>query len=377
MSELLPGNHWRESEFITIGGVARNGACGPNALAMAESYANQAYTWTGTIYQRMAAAGRLSASDGASTIYQLAAQAGAGADGFKTALLGFNLAGLSDWFDWFIARLGENAAVIMETGNGQALIDSISGKGENAKNLVYHFITILGYFPGGYSSYAGRNLPAGFWCADGCNYAGGNVLQFYPTSVIAAAKPSAALAIYLRVAIPTTPSPATGGSGNMGIPSGWTDANGVLTGPASGLDGKTYPFVGGMRQHALAMLASGVMPADDMALEAEHFVTSDRIEQMTNYHLLVFVNNNGSWGFFCSNIGASLFRMRAQALADASTISDLNNQIAGLNAALATANADLAAAKAATGTATDSQAQSSVKAYITALAGLQALAQAA
>ncbi|HUY76780.1 MAG TPA: hypothetical protein VMV29_08400, partial [Ktedonobacterales bacterium] len=90
-------------------------------------------------------------------------------------------------------------------GHGQSLMDSISGQGENANNLLSHFFTIYGRNTGGWSPYANRNLPAGFWCADGDNYAGGNnrttgfaaanVLQFYPDNVMQAAWPTAALVV--------------------------------------------------------------------------------------------------------------------------------------------------------------------------------------
>ncbi|HUY77096.1 MAG TPA: hypothetical protein VMV29_10020, partial [Ktedonobacterales bacterium] len=90
-------------------------------------------------------------------------------------------------------------------GHGQSLMDSISGQGENANNLLSHFFTIYGRNTGGWSPYANRNLPAGYWCADGDNYAGGNnrttgfaaanVLQFYPDNVMQAAWPTAALVV--------------------------------------------------------------------------------------------------------------------------------------------------------------------------------------
>ncbi|MGO8949733.1 MAG: hypothetical protein ACLQUY_19185, partial [Ktedonobacterales bacterium] len=47
-----------------------------------------------------------------------------------------------------------------------------------------------------------RSLPAGWWCSDGDNFVKGNVLQFYPDSVILSARPCAALAVYARVSIP-------------------------------------------------------------------------------------------------------------------------------------------------------------------------------
>ena len=109
------------------------------------------------------------------------------------------------WYAWCKAQVSAGNPTLVETANGQALIDAISAAGENAQNLQYHFFALLGYFSGGFSSRAQRTLPEGFWCADGDNFAGGNnnannfnaanVLQFYSISRLSAARLCAALAI--------------------------------------------------------------------------------------------------------------------------------------------------------------------------------------
>lgn len=204
-ASILPGTLWRESEFV--GNLT--GACGPNALAMAESWAEQQHIGTLEVYQRMRAAGRCDAN-GPATIGGIYEQAVA--DGFQTHLLGFREPmPAAEWRDFFALHVGARA-VVMETANGQALRDTLSGQGENARNLKYHFIVVCGWHPGGHAARAGRDLPPGWWCADGDNFAAGDVLQFYPDTVLAAAQPCAALAIAAR-----TTGGVRGGSGVAGF----------------------------------------------------------------------------------------------------------------------------------------------------------------
>jgi hypothetical protein len=93
---LLPGIVYVESEFQLPGQFA---TCGPNSLAMAESYGTQAYVSTASVALRMEKAGR-AGSSGVSTMGGLQAQANA--DGFRTAR-----SGGAGWKDWAIARLRE------------------------------------------------------------------------------------------------------------------------------------------------------------------------------------------------------------------------------------------------------------------------------
>lgn len=85
------------------------------------------------------------------------------------------------------------------TASGQALRDALSSQGENAVNLHYHFVLVAVWHPGGWSARAGRDLPTGWGCADGDNCASGDVLEFYPDTVVAASQPCAAMAVYPRV----------------------------------------------------------------------------------------------------------------------------------------------------------------------------------
>jgi hypothetical protein len=205
---VVGGTLWRESEFQYAPGAGwLTGTCGPNALAMAESWARQQYVSTLSIYQRMRAAGRC-APNGASTIYTLYRQALA--DGFRAEWLPFQQPNPA--FGAFTAaRLGQ-AVIVTEFANGQALRDFLSGKGENATNLHYHFVLLAGYQSSGPALLpfaGGRLVPAGYWVADGDNYATPrgsgpqlNQMQFYPSAVLAAAQPCAALAIYPLHALP-------------------------------------------------------------------------------------------------------------------------------------------------------------------------------
>lgn len=55
-------------------------------------------------------------------------------------------------------------AIVFETAHGQTLRNALSGRGENATNLHYHFVMVAGWHPGGITHMAqavGRDLPAG------------------------------------------------------------------------------------------------------------------------------------------------------------------------------------------------------------------------
>jgi hypothetical protein len=188
MSTLLSGTLYRETEFV--GGLT--GACGPNALASCASWATQQRVTTLDVYRTMREPSALCDANGVSTI-----------GGLHDATLRLGLPLLdtrwyaepwSDWSSWLSFHVSRGRAILVELANGQALVDSVSGQGENARNLKYHFLAVLGRHDGG-SSMIGTVLPAGWWCADGANVASGNVLQCYPDDVMAAAQPCAALAI--------------------------------------------------------------------------------------------------------------------------------------------------------------------------------------
>lgn len=185
---ILAGTFHRESEFT--GGLT--GACGPNALGMAWSWAAQQTHTTIQVYQVMRTLG-LCDPNGVSNINGLYSAAQA----LDLAVVEFQpyVDSRPNWHDWFLAHVQAGHSVLFETSRGQALVDAISGQSEAATNLQYHFLLVVGYNDGGYSARAGRSLPAGWWACDGDNFAAGNVLQFYPESVVASSAPCAALAI--------------------------------------------------------------------------------------------------------------------------------------------------------------------------------------
>jgi len=191
----------RRSEFVILTDpishttVRRFGTCGETA-------------------DNSALASALGHEPGIQAVYNAARNAGADEGGAST--FGENIAacnsfgaavieysGFHNPWDWatcedFIRRRAGIDPIVPETSKGQALVDSISGQGENAVNLQFHYPAFLGYHAGGASDFAGgKVLPEGVWAADGCNFAGGNydangfnaadVLQFYPMSVVQAA----------------------------------------------------------------------------------------------------------------------------------------------------------------------------------------------
>src|SRR5215472_3928321 len=130
-SILLPGRLWRESEFVFDPHRRRwiTGACGPNASAMAASWADQRYYSTLEVYRRMRAYSRC-AENGATPLAALAEDA---------ALAGYTLDVLEyrepmpeeDWRRFLQPRVGRKA-IVLEVATGQALVDSVGGRGENA-----------------------------------------------------------------------------------------------------------------------------------------------------------------------------------------------------------------------------------------------------
>lgn len=220
---MLRGKHWNESQFQGGHGAL----CGPNALAMLQSALGQSYVNTLTVYNRMLVARRCDPG-GASTMANLELQARV--DGFsKTVHLGWNDNGYAQatWENFLTTHLLAGAAVLIETNNGQALRDYVSGQGEDATNLQRHFFGVLGYNAGGYSPTIARAVPFGFIATDGCNnsmnpiingvrtriMANTSILQFYPATVVGLTRPGALLAIYPKptgvvVAKPPAPIPA-------------------------------------------------------------------------------------------------------------------------------------------------------------------------
>ncbi|HEY7022690.1 MAG TPA: hypothetical protein VH349_16355 [Ktedonobacterales bacterium] len=212
---ILPGRIHRETEFV--GGL--HGACGPNAASMAERWADQSTLSTLDVYHRMRGKG-LCDANGVTTMSRLVTDARAA--GYRLDTLAYREPmPESVWRPWFLGHVGKEA-LVFETANGQVLRDLIGGKGENARNLHYHFLMVAGWHPGGASRVAGgRSLPSGWWCCDGDNFAAGDVLQFYDEATLAAARPVAAMAVSARVAM----------GGTKVIPNGWSDDGASLHAP--------------------------------------------------------------------------------------------------------------------------------------------------
>ncbi len=196
-SILLPGRIWRESEFVFDPAGKRwlTGTCGPNAIAMAASWADQCYHSTLEVYRRLRAAGRC-AANGAATLALLAEDVSAA--GYPLEVLPYREPMPENEWRTFLEKHAGRRAVVLELACGQALVDSISGKGENARNLRYHFVVVMGWHSGGHSARMNHDLPSGWWCSDGDNFARGDVLQFYSDTVLLAARPCAAMAISPR-----------------------------------------------------------------------------------------------------------------------------------------------------------------------------------
>lgn len=205
---LLPGTVYVDSEFL-LEGV--HGGCGPNTADMAESYGEQRYIGMRPVYNRMRAANRCDAN-GVTQMGKIAAQAQA--DGFRIARLS------GGWKSFAIDRLREGAPVAYEPSRGQALKDLLTGSGMNAQDLAYHFNLMVGYWPGGKNAKANKDLPEGFWFADGDNgavdsnpganaptangrkrMANGRLVVFYSAANVLASGPYDMTAIYPKVTI--------------------------------------------------------------------------------------------------------------------------------------------------------------------------------
>ena len=215
--ELAPlGYAHRQSEFVIPTGQTTRvyGACGPTAWAACASAA------LGSLH---------TAEDAVATLEKHGycdAQGISNDDHLAQAALLYGLAIAehhsysgdmwSSWPNFLGWHLGScDHPTLIELARGQALHDEISGLGENASGLTYHFICLLKRHEAGPSAYAGgRVLPSGYWACDGDNYAGGNdrangynaadVLQFYSDTTLSAALPCAAIA-FSRVAAASAP----------------------------------------------------------------------------------------------------------------------------------------------------------------------------
>lgn len=269
---------WAENEFKYEGSTLLDGTCGPNALSSVESYVWQKHVTTLAVYRAMRA-NNWCDPNGASNATEVWHQAVK--DGATAELRAYGEP-WNDWYNWVVTRLKNNCAIVLNIARGQALKDTLTGKGENAKNLQYHFIALLEYHIGGWNARLNRNLPEGCIVVDGDNFATPyattiNLVEFYDIPTLAAAKPCGAIAVRYQE--------QGGNAMATGVPTGWSDTNisdfaGTLTAPNG------VPCVRGFRHFILTY--PGGWPADDVPLEKERTVTQDgtRIIQTFNYSQL-------------------------------------------------------------------------------------------
>lgn len=202
---MLPPPCGRLSEFA--GGFS--GTCGPTAVTVAAGaalgFVISEQTMVNTTHQ-MQAHGWADAN-GASTIYGL--DNWLKLQGLATTLYGYAEPFPVDWHSVLLAQAGVRP-IVMEIANGQALRDVETGSGENAVNLHYHFICIVGRQADGYI------------VADGDNFQVLSRFQIYSYAVLAAARPCAMIVVDMkRKAAPPVSN----------LPTGWTDDGTTLRAP--------------------------------------------------------------------------------------------------------------------------------------------------
>lgn len=196
---MLPGTLYNAHEY-ELAGIT--GMCGPRSLGNAESWARQRYVASQDIFDRCLASGACDAN-GISRIPTLAEQAQL--DGFSVEPWSAS-SGIA-WREFFHAH-ESRAALVYITRNGQALVDALTGWGEDAVGLKWHILMLAGYFPGGYvgslpsGQAVNRELPAGWWACDPASWSirfapcPNSTLQFYPDEMIETSGPHAALALH-------------------------------------------------------------------------------------------------------------------------------------------------------------------------------------
>lgn len=134
MSEILcAAPLYRQTEFALVPGVGRVfGACGLQGIAAcATSILDKTFS-TASVYQTARANGWCDPS-GAMTIGGV--QATGQKLGLKVAAFRQYAEPWTDWEPWAIAQITAGNPMVIEFANGQALVDYISGAGENAVNL--------------------------------------------------------------------------------------------------------------------------------------------------------------------------------------------------------------------------------------------------
>ncbi len=354
--ELAPlGYLHRESEFWYLpNGTFVNGDCGPNALAMAASYARQTLVSTQDVYHLMLTHGWCD-TNGVSTLAQIGdAAAALGLTVAETRAYGEPWQGWDNFFGWHLSAQAGYHAIVLQIANGQALVDALSGLGENAQGLRYHFITVVARHPGGPSAYAGRDLPAGYWCLDGDNLAGGNdrstgfraadVPQLYPDGVLAAAQPCGAFAVVRAAAA------SAGGGTVAGADSGFyglvtTADPQVWQCPSTG-----HTLAHGFKDFYATLKGNDGQTGTQMLglpLSEEYGISGGRVAQDFERARLVFdASATAPWRIVCDTLGVQFSAAQADAQTAHTQLAAAMTHVAALEdeaQQLTAANRDLAA----------------------------------
>lgn len=336
MADLLtPGIHPRESEFVYDPDIRQwlNGTCGVTSCAMVEWAETGREIHTLDVYRIMRAHNLCGVNGETASTDWLA----------YAHLRGLPVAEFHSYsVPWpdaqaFIQRHAGGSAVIVETTNGQALVDMVSGKGENARNLQRHIIALWGT-----GVYRGV---AGVWASDGDNFAVGNVLQFYSWQTIAAAALCAGLAITI-----------SGGQQHMA----WTkNADGTAT------DDKQHHVGAGFANEIFSQNWQG---SDGLTGE-EYYAQNQSFCALSNGSVL-------SWdgqSVHANEAAQTLVAIWTAEQSATTQVADLTNQLSGVHAQIAQLQQQLAACQAQQQPPSDPAAEAwlalgkSLKAALTAL----------
>lgn len=238
-----------------------------------------------------------------------------------------------DWHSLFIQYAGVKP-IIIELANGQALHDVETGGGENAVNLHYHYICIVGKQDDGYI------------VADGDNFQVLSRFQIYSYAVIAAAQPCAMIIVDMK---------RTGNPTVSGVPAGWTDDGATLRAP-----GNANGVGGGIR---IFVLGQSWRP-ENTPLTGEYKWTVWTVQSF-RYCDVGWKSDTGA--AILNTEDALMDQFRAEIAADNGKVSTLQGQVASANAAAAAANQKAAQSESAANAAQAALADAQAK-----LAALQA-----
>lgn len=213
MELLCPGlSPSAVSEFFQDGATTINGACGPNACYHAVCVRqHQTPTEAGfqAFMRAMRSAGYCSET-GITTMANMVAYLQRLSVPL-TASLPWTGADQTSGVQHLLDQHAGIHPLLYQTSAGQRFWDALTNSGERAYNLQEHFVTVVGQNTGGYSPLARRNVPAGYWVADGCAFAvpwgGTGPLVLYPVMTMQSTHPIAAAVVALPAPAPM-PAPA-------------------------------------------------------------------------------------------------------------------------------------------------------------------------